>query len=52
MSDTSVTIEIEEPYAGMIRELRGELEGDVDADIKRVVRDAVHNSYQELHTLE
>jgi 8-oxo-dGTP pyrophosphatase MutT (NUDIX family) len=51
MSDP-IEIAIEEPYSTMIRELREELEGDVDADIKRVVCDAVHNSYQELHTLE
>jgi hypothetical protein len=53
MSDTSVTIEIEDPYASMIRELKDELNGEkVDADLKQLIHDAVHNSYQELHSPE
>jgi hypothetical protein len=49
MSDTSVTIEIEEPYAGMIQELRDGLDDEqVDTDLKQLIHDAVHNSYQEL----
>jgi hypothetical protein len=38
MSDTSVTIEIEEPYAGMIRELKDELNDEkVDADLRQLI---------------
>jgi hypothetical protein len=49
MSEQSITIEIEEPYAGMIHELRNELGAEtVDDDLKQLVHDATHNSYQEL----
>lgn len=49
MNEKTVTIEIEQPYAGMIRELRTELDTEaVDDDIRQLIQDAVHNSYQQL----
>lgn len=43
-----LTIEIGEPYAEMLEALRAESQSDPDADIRRLVEDAIHNGYQQL----
>jgi hypothetical protein len=44
----SVTVEIESPYTIMFHELREEHGESIDAHLKAVLRDAVHESYKEL----
>jgi hypothetical protein len=41
-------IDLAEPYQSMLDELRESAESDPDADIRRLVEDAIHSGYQQL----
>jgi len=44
----TLEIELSEPHEAMLEALREDGETDADADIRRLVEDAIHNGYQQL----
>jgi hypothetical protein len=47
MADDDIQITITEPYAGMMEELRDEHGDEIDAHIRDLIRDSIHESYQQ-----
>jgi len=45
MTET-IEIEVGDPYARMLAELREVGESDPDVDLRQLVEDAIHNGYQ------
>jgi hypothetical protein len=46
MTET-IEIEVGDPYVRMLSELREVGETDPDADLRRLIEDAIHNGYQQ-----
>jgi len=49
---SEITIEIGKPYEAMLEKLRQNGQSDPDADIRKIVEDAIHNGYQQSQAVQ